>query len=1151
MELLETRCLLAAWTPEGDDRTFDDPPYVVAASTDQGEVFEFLPLGSGESSMELFQIPRGRPTLNAEGSTFVTDTGQLLRGPFASTEWGNPPPLSAIQQIKNFGANAIHLYGEVFDPNYVSGVPGSGTAPGYSAGRIDQMVQMTRDEGLYLVLTIGNGGNNGDFNYDYVMDFWSFYAPRYADEAHVIFEVQNEPHAWSAPYPQAALDMEADAYELIRSHAPDTPVLLFSFAVLGSGPAAVNDINAVSAAASVDWTNAGVAIHGYAGWEATAESAETIIDAGYPVFMTEFAASDWGEQGSVIDVEMVAELERLNVSWLTFQHVPPNFISSSFNDTTKFADVIDRAGISWTPDFGTWPLPRSVYGNDGMPWATAGLSGTLRIEAENYDNGGESVGYHDSDAANVGIGFRPGEGVDTLRSSEPGGGFAVTATAPGEWLEYTLFVDEPGYYDVSLRYAAPTVDGSVRLWFNGDDRSGEMALPITGGQTTWATASKQVFLEFGRQKLRVEVIAGGFDLNWVEMTPTSSSPIANGAYKLLNRNSGLPAEADTANTTVVQNAYTGATNERWTLVHRGAGQFSITSAVNGWSWSTFYNGNDDPINLAPWGYDGAADRRFILVPDEGGYFHILVVDGGLSAEVAGAALTPGVGLQQQVYAAASSQQWAILAPEALTPPTGLAASWGDPEEVPGDYDSNGAVAGSDFLAWQRDLGAVVGTNGASDGNGDGVVDADDLSVWSDSFGHGSDDVWIQLAWNPTAGATAYNVKRSTAPTGPFQTIAAGVSDLSFNDTGLDGGVRYFYTVSATNRVGESLDSAPSSPAVLHAHWMFDEFRGVVAMDATGNGWTGDLINGVLHSPGLTGNAIELDGSNDYVSLPAGLAAGLTQTTVAGWFNLESADTWSRLFDFGTGTNNYMFLTPRSGGAGDVRFAITTGSGEQRIDGDAPLPTGEWVHVAVTLDGGTGVLYVNGVEAGRNTGMTLSPSSLGVTTQNYLGRSQFSADPYLSGLIDEFRIYTDVLDSNDIASLAATPPLAQLASWESSAEALEVAAVSAEPTWRVPTGRTVTSLDGMITSLVSASGTDFDAMFAAGQSHQTRSVRRLLANAAVVQGDVESPYDRPQKRSAASELELADLAFEDWGELRSLGSAPTDQIVLQSDRGTWR
>jgi hypothetical protein len=305
-EALENRRMLAADFPECDliladevlrTITTDQPDQLALVSSDFDatasiEIVDADILGAYEAAA--FTIPRSRPTLNATGTTFVADNGNLMRGPFASSEWGNPPPLSAIQSIKNLGANAIHHYGEVFDPDYVSGVPGSGTAPGYAANRIDQMVQMTRDEGLYLVLTIGNGGNNGSFNYDYVMDFWSFYAPRYKNETHVIFEIQNEPHAWSAPYPQATLDMEADAYTLIRSLAPDTPILLFSFAVLGSGPTAVADIAEVSSAASIDWTNAAVAFHGYAGHEATTTSVEHILSAGYPVFMTEFGGSDWG-----------------------------------------------------------------------------------------------------------------------------------------------------------------------------------------------------------------------------------------------------------------------------------------------------------------------------------------------------------------------------------------------------------------------------------------------------------------------------------------------------------------------------------------------------------------------------------------------------------------------------------------------------------------------------------------------------------------------------------------------------------------------------------------------------------------------------------------------------------------------------------------
>src|SRR5690606_25703145 len=103
------------------------------------------------------------------------------------------------------------------------------------------------------------------------------------------------------------------------------------------------------------------------------------------------------------------------------------------------------------------------------------------------------------------------------------------------------------------------------------------------------------------------------------------------------------------------------------------------------------------------------------------------------------------------------------------------------------------------------------------------------------------------------------------------------------------------------------------------------------------------------------------------------------------------------------TNNYMFLSPRNGANGRIRFAIRTAAvAEQIIDGTATLPAGGWQHVAIVLNGATGTLYVNGTQVGQNTAMTLTPSSLGATPNNYLGRSQFN-DPYLNGAVDDFQI----------------------------------------------------------------------------------------------------------------------------------------------------
>jgi hypothetical protein len=144
---------------------------------------------------------------------------------------------------------------------------------------------------------------------------------------------------------------------------------------------------------------------------------------------------------------------------------------------------------------------------------------------------------------------------------------------------------------------------------------------------------------------------------------------------------------------------------------------------------------------------------------------------------------------------------------------------------------------------------------------------------------------------------------------------------------------------------------------------------------------------------------------------------LTTCTISAWVYPVSVSNWQRIFDFGTGTTNYMFLTPSAGGY--IRFAIRTPAiNEQIINSTTVLSVGAWSHVAVVLNGTTGTLYVNGTAIGTNTAMTLTPSSLGSTTQNWIGRSQFSADPYLNGIVDDFRIYGGALTATQVAALAA-------------------------------------------------------------------------------------------------------------------------------------
>jgi hypothetical protein len=147
---------------------------------------------------------------------------------------------------------------------------------------------------------------------------------------------------------------------------------------------------------------------------------------------------------------------------------------------------------------------------------------------------------------------------------------------------------------------------------------------------------------------------------------------------------------------------------------------------------------------------------------------------------------------------------------------------------------------------------------------------------------------------------------------------------------------------------------------------------------------------------------------------------LTSSTFALWVNWSAGGgAWQRVFDFGKGTNAYMFLCPRLDTSGPMRFAITTGGSEaeQRVTAPTALPGG-WHHVAVVIDAAahTTRLYLDGNVVAANTATTLTPGALGQTTQNWLGRSQYSGDAYYQGLIDDMRVYNRALSADEIKSL---------------------------------------------------------------------------------------------------------------------------------------
>ncbi len=162
-----------------------------------------------------------------------------------------------------------------------------------------------------------------------------------------------------------------------------------------------------------------------------------------------------------------------------------------------------------------------------VPFQTMFLPGT--IEAEDYDNGGEGIAYHDTTPGNI---CNPPryrfDDVDIQTCYDSGGGYNVGWIEVGEWLEYTVTVTQSGYYDIGVRAAAPnggafslhTVDGGTVT-----PLTGYREFLATGGSQEWETVIiPRVFLSAGETILRFEAETGYFNLNRITGSLSVQSP---------------------------------------------------------------------------------------------------------------------------------------------------------------------------------------------------------------------------------------------------------------------------------------------------------------------------------------------------------------------------------------------------------------------------------------------------------------------------------------------------------------------------------------------------------------------------------------------------------------------------------------------------
>ena len=105
-------------------------------------------------------------------------------------------------------------------------------------------------------------------------------------------------------------------------------------------------------------------------------------------------------------------------------------------------------------------------------------------------------------------------------TTDEGEGKNFSFTDPGDYADYSIYVPQSGNYGIKFRVASLFAEGQIGL-YSVDENDVETELVvvntvITGGWQTWETVSDNLFIEEGIHKLRMRILVGQFNFNWME-----------------------------------------------------------------------------------------------------------------------------------------------------------------------------------------------------------------------------------------------------------------------------------------------------------------------------------------------------------------------------------------------------------------------------------------------------------------------------------------------------------------------------------------------------------------------------------------------------------------------------------------------------------
>ena len=180
---------------------------------------------------------------------------------------------------------------------------------------------------------------------------------------------------------------------------------------------------------------------------------------------------------------------------------------------------------------------------------------------------------------------------------------------------------------------------------------------------------------------------------------------------------------------------------------------------------------------------------------------------------------------------------------------------------------------------------------------------------------------VSLTWNASAGATSYSVYRGTAPGAEGSTAIGTSASNSFTDTAVTNGIKYYYTVTASNTAGASLNSNEASATPTGSGGsggLLSQGQPATASSVQGAGYAAS--NAVDGNLGTRWSSASSD--PQWLQVDLGATHALSQVVL----NWETA--YAKAFQIQTSTDgtNWTAIYSTTTGTGGVQTIPVSGSG---------------------------------------------------------------------------------------------------------------------------------------------------------------------------------------------------------------------------------